>query len=236
MNRPGSAEVSRSDGSAYHASEMKDQARDMKARRATLDDVVVAARDVLDEGGVEALTMANVARKVGFTTMAVYRHVNSRDELVERVVDLVFSDISHHEATEADWLDGVELWMRDVRSHLLAHPWVGQLLGTRDGPSPPWQATVRILLQYLARSGLSPLNQVRGLHWVSRITIGILIQEVGAPITRLRHAVQAKSSKDPMVRDINKLSDDDLFDDVVAQTRAYLSSMLTASADGTTTR
>ena len=85
-------------------------------RTANRDDVLAAARDILDEEGIDALTMANVASRVGFTTMAVYRHVRNRDDLLEGVVDLVLQEIADHADRDADWLRGVEQWMRDVRT------------------------------------------------------------------------------------------------------------------------
>ena len=64
-------------------------------RTATRDDVLTAAREILDEGGIASLTMANVAGRVGFTTMAVYRHVRNREDLLEGVLDLVLREIGH---------------------------------------------------------------------------------------------------------------------------------------------
>ena len=173
-------------------------------RTATRDDVLAAAREILDEEGMGALTMANVAARVGFTTMAVYRHVRNRDDLLEGVLDLVLHEISDHSDPDAPWLDGVERWMRDVRAHLVAHPWAATSLGSRTEMTAAWTATVQVLTAHLARSGLSARSRTRAATWVTRLTVGIVIQEVGAPI-RTRG-----------------VSDDSLFDDVVTQTRAYL--------------
>jgi AcrR family transcriptional regulator len=173
-------------------------------RTATREDVLTAAREILDEEGIGALTMANVASRVGFTTMAVYRHVRSRDDMLEGVLDLVLHEISDDSDPDAPWLEGVDRWMRDVRAHLVAHPWAATSLGSRTEMTAAWTATVEVLTSHLARSGLSTRNRTRAAAWVTRITVGIVIQEVGAPI-RMRG-----------------VTDDSLFDDVVAQTREYL--------------
>ena len=73
--------------------------------------------ELLDEEGIGSLTMANVASRVGFTTMAVYRHVKNRDDLVHGVLELVLHEIADQADPDADWLDGIERWMRDVRAH-----------------------------------------------------------------------------------------------------------------------
>ena len=49
--------------------------------------VVQAAIELADESGLGAVTMAAVAKRCGFTTMSLYRHVASKDELVRRMLD-----------------------------------------------------------------------------------------------------------------------------------------------------
>ena len=48
-----------------------------------------AAIEIADEAGLAAVTMAAVAQRCGFTTMSLYRHVASKDELVRRMLDEV---------------------------------------------------------------------------------------------------------------------------------------------------
>jgi AcrR family transcriptional regulator len=206
-----------------------------RRRTANRDDVLAAARDILDEEGIDALTMANVASRVGFTTMAVYRHVRNRDDLLEGVVDLVLHDIAAHDERDAAWLDGVERWMRDVREHLVAHPWAATRLGTRTGVTPAWGATVGILGAHLVRSPLSPRGQARALAFVTRVTVGIVIEEVGAPLGPERRKGRTAQSTSPGARrsaqqrlmdEFDRVTNDDLFDDVVDQTLDYLRSLV----------
>jgi AcrR family transcriptional regulator len=173
-------------------------------RTATRADVLTAARGILDEEGIGSLTMANVANRVGFTTMAVYRHVRNREDMLEGVLDLVLHEIADNSDPDASWLDGVESWMREVRSHLVAHPWAATMLGTSTTMTAAWTSTVSVLGSHLSRSGLSRRGRARAGVWVARVTMGIVLQEVGAPIRS---------------RDI---TNDAFFDDIVAQTRRYL--------------
>jgi AcrR family transcriptional regulator len=168
---------------------------------------LTAARVILDDVGIGSPTMANVAGRVGFTTMAVYRHVRNREDLLEGVLDLVLHEIADHSDPEASWLDGVERWMRDVRAHLVAHPWAATMLGTRTTITAAWASTIDVLRSHLVRSGLSARGQERAGIWTTRVTMGIVLQEVGAPIRQ------------------RGVTDDSLFDDVVAQTRHYLSEL-----------
>lgn len=44
--------------------------------------IVTAAIELADADGLGAVSMARVATRLGFTTMSLYRHVHSKDELV----------------------------------------------------------------------------------------------------------------------------------------------------------
>ena len=64
-------------------------------RRPRLDRarVVEAARDLLDEQGIEAFSMSRLGERLGVTAMALYRHVADRADLEAAVVDLVLLDL-----------------------------------------------------------------------------------------------------------------------------------------------
>src|SRR5215469_9069686 len=47
------------------------------------DAIVAAAIKVADAKGLEGVSMARVAEELGFTTMSLYRHVASKEELLQ---------------------------------------------------------------------------------------------------------------------------------------------------------
>ena len=49
----------------------------------TVEAIVDAAIELADSGGLEAVSMASVAKRLGFTTMSLYRYVTSKDELLQ---------------------------------------------------------------------------------------------------------------------------------------------------------
>jgi AcrR family transcriptional regulator len=54
-------------------------------RRLTVDAIVEAALEVIDDAGVDNLTTINVARRLGVSQPALYSHVSGLDELREAV-------------------------------------------------------------------------------------------------------------------------------------------------------
>jgi AcrR family transcriptional regulator len=91
------------------------------ARGLNVDRIVDAAIELADEDGLGAVSMARVAKRVGFTTMALYRHVANKEELVWRMLDRVLGPAPEYEIP--DWRTGLERWSQELRAVLLRHPW-----------------------------------------------------------------------------------------------------------------
>src|SRR5215213_10474384 len=114
--------------------------------------VVAAAVEIADEAGLGAVTMAAVAKRCGFTTMSLYRHVASKDELVRRMLDTTLGTAPA--LRSSGWRAGLEQWSRDMLSVLDRHPWgidvpITGMLGTHAQLS--WLDRA---LEALAPSGL----------------------------------------------------------------------------------
>jgi AcrR family transcriptional regulator len=91
----------------------------------SVESIVDAAVRIADAEGLEAVTMARVARELGFTPMSLYRHVTSKDDLVQLMNDAAF-DIpipSPEESAGVPWRQTLAAWTRAVRRHYLRHPW-----------------------------------------------------------------------------------------------------------------
>lgn len=56
-------------------------------RGLSVDRIVDAAVAVADAEGLSSISMARVAKELGFTTMSLYRYVESKDDLIELMVD-----------------------------------------------------------------------------------------------------------------------------------------------------
>ena len=96
--------------------------------------VVEAAVALADELGFDGFSMRNLADRLGVVPMAAYKHVSSKDEMVDGMVDIVFSEIEIPEVG-GDWREQMRRRARSTREALQRHPWaIGLMEGRMPGP------------------------------------------------------------------------------------------------------
>ena len=87
----------------------------------SLDAVVAAAIDVIDADGLSALTMTRVAERLGVTTMAIYRYVPGKTELVDLAVDAALGPPPV--PGEGPWRSEIARWARASLARFEERPW-----------------------------------------------------------------------------------------------------------------
>ena len=103
------------------------------------DRVLEAACALADAGGLEALTMRRLGEELGVGPMALYRHVRNKDDMVDGLVDLVFTEVGLP-PTGVDWRTAMRERAIALRDVLLRHRWAIGLMESRTSPGP---ATLR---------------------------------------------------------------------------------------------
>src|SRR4051794_37403412 len=97
--------------------------------------VLLGAMAVADAGGMSALTIRSLAEHLGVKPMSVYHHVASKSEIIDGIVDLVFSEIALP-SSSGDWRAELRRRSASARRVLGRHPWAIQLLQSRTRPGP----------------------------------------------------------------------------------------------------
>ncbi|MGK5678193.1 GntR family transcriptional regulator [Actinoplanes sp. URMC 104] len=89
------------------------------------DRIVRTAVAFADEHGMAELTMRRLAAELGVATMALYRHVAGRDELVIGMIDVAIGAIRLPRRPPPDWRVALELCAREQWAAFQRHPWLG---------------------------------------------------------------------------------------------------------------
>ena len=88
-----------------------------------------------DEGGLESLSMRKLGQELGVEAMALYYHFANKDEVIDGMVDIVFSEIDLP-GTGTDWRTAMRERAISVRDALLRHRWAIGLMESRASPGP----------------------------------------------------------------------------------------------------
>lgn len=88
----------------------------------SVERIVDAAVAVAEADGLAAVSMHRVATELGASTMSLYRHVASKEELLELMVDAAHGPPLPVPLDEG-WRPALATWARNMHATYLAHPW-----------------------------------------------------------------------------------------------------------------
>lgn len=123
--------------------------------------IAEAAIELADAEGLVAVSMARVAERLGYTTMALYRHVSGKDELLALMAEAAFEPALRQMPEESAWRPGLEQWAHAVLQPYLASPWLTEINPTGLN-SPVQLAAMDHGLRLLSSTGL-PLPEQLGV-------------------------------------------------------------------------
>jgi AcrR family transcriptional regulator len=94
-----------------------------------------AAVALADEAGLEAFSMRRLAQELGVVPMALYKHVANKEELLDGMVDIVFSEIELPPGG-LDWKSAMRRRAVSTREALKHHGWaIGMMESRHPGPA-----------------------------------------------------------------------------------------------------
>jgi AcrR family transcriptional regulator len=141
--------------------------------------IAAAGVSVADAEGLPAVSMRRVAAELGFTTMALYRYVANKEELLMLVFDIAYGPPPVALAESGDWRDRLTAWAEANRDVILAHPWVLQIQ-FREPPLAPHQiAWMEVGLDALAATPLNEQEKLSSMLLVDVYVRGQLQLSVG---------------------------------------------------------
>jgi AcrR family transcriptional regulator len=86
--------------------------------------ITAAAVELADAGGLAAVSMRQVAQRLGTGPASLYRYVAGRDDLVDLMADTVSREIDLTAAPSGDWVGDLVLLAVQAKGVHLRHPWL----------------------------------------------------------------------------------------------------------------
>ncbi len=128
-----------------------------------------------DADGIEGLSMRQLAQELGVVPMALYKHVANKDELLDAMVDIVFSEIEPP-PIDRDWRSAMRGRALSVRAALNRHPWAIGLMETRS-PGPANLRNHNAVMGCLREAGFSFEAAIHAYSVQDAYIYGFALQE-----------------------------------------------------------
>jgi AcrR family transcriptional regulator len=157
--------------------------------------VLRGAVAVADAAGIGALTMRSLANELGVKPMSLYYHVANKDEILDGIVDHVFSEIELPRA-DGEWRSEIRRRATSARRVLRCHPWAIGLMESRPTPGP---ATLRhhdVIIGTLRGAGFTVAMTAHAYALLDAYVYGFALQEAALPF---RGPDEAAGVAEPMM-------------------------------------
>ena len=141
------------------------------------DRILAAGLELADADGVEALTMRRLGERLGFEAMSLYRHVASKDDLLDGMLDLVLAEWRLPDG-EGDWAETIRTSAHSVHDGLRRHRWAARLLMTGTHLRPARLRYMDSLLRTLAAAGFDAETTYHVYHLLDGYIFGFTLWEI----------------------------------------------------------
>lgn len=155
--------------------------------------VLRAAVALADTGGLESLTMRRLGAELGVEAMSLYHHVANKSDLLDGMVDEVFTEIDLPTG-DADWQTGLRRRAVSAREVLRRHRWAIGLLESRTAPGPATLRHHEAVLGALRGAGFSVALAAHAYALLDSFIYGFAVQEASLPFSTAEEAAQVAES------------------------------------------
>src|SRR5215216_2082208 len=140
------------------------------------DRILQAALELVDEAGMESLTMRKLGEALGFEAMSLYNHVANKNDVLDGILDLVLAE-SEPPSSAGGWDAAVRTSAISVHDALRRHPWACALLMSPGRVRPARLRYMDSLLGRLREAGFSAETTYHAYHVLDGHIFGFSLWE-----------------------------------------------------------
>jgi AcrR family transcriptional regulator len=141
------------------------------------DEIIDAALAILDEKGLDAVSMRSVSSRLGVSPVPLYNRIGNKEALLDAVAKRLLADLAPPSDAGEPWHDYAERWTHALRERLRRAPDSRLVLRTRR-----WAFTdaSRPLIDAMRAAGFDTDESVRACRMLMWATVGFVAIESGA--------------------------------------------------------
>lgn len=151
-----------------------------------IDRIVDTALQLIDEVGVQALTLRMLAEALDSGTATLYRHLRGKDELLVLVADRILADVHvpSEQVDDLSWREAATVVAHSFYESLRRHPHALPLLATQVHVGPNGLRVKERLIRLLLSHGFTASLAARTYTVLGHYVIGLAIQQHGPGASR----------------------------------------------------
>ncbi|MDQ0324242.1 AcrR family transcriptional regulator [Rhodopseudomonas julia] len=152
------------------------------------DRIVRAALALADAEGLAAVSLRKIAALLGSSPMRLYGYIDTKEELLDLLVDAVYGEMIAEGPLEGGWQDALRTMAHRTREAVHRHAWLTELLSGRPHQGPNAMVYNEASLAALSsQRGFEDIAvTLQTLKTVNAYVVGALQDEASE-----RHAIQA---------------------------------------------
>lgn len=191
----------------------------------TTEVVVDAALELIEKDGIDSLSIRLLADHLGVGRMALYRHIDNKEELLHLVVNRVAEkQLLNAVSPELSWQEELRSNARLIRQQLRRYPGLAHLLLKSEAVGTANRCYAEQLLSIFARAGFTPDDiAVCYLTYVDTV-VGRVYRETSgdfASKSRMRLFIESEDPERPtpilseLARQLEAAEPDSLFENML---------------------
>jgi TetR/AcrR family tetracycline transcriptional repressor len=168
--------------------------------RRTLDraQIVDAALALLNEVGLDGLSMRSLAERLGVKAASLYRHVRDKQELLVHLSDKITGELPPLDP-RARWTEQLMSMARAHRNILTSHRDAPRLFASTAPLGPKRLRSIEVVLAILKHAGLADVDAARSAHHFNNF-----VTEFAADEARFESAAEALGGKKKLAQQSRK--------------------------------
>lgn len=151
----------------------------MPARPLSYETVVSEAEQLIAEEGFDALTMRSLAARCGVTAMSLYRHVQTKEDLLVVLANRLLDDLEVPDSAGLDWRAQIAGVFGALQRMWLEHPEFAQIIAAQPVDGKVAYRWMERVFGALRSAGLSDRQVVDAYDTLASYTTGFNQQHTG---------------------------------------------------------
>lgn len=137
--------------------------------------VLDACMELLESGGVDAVTIRGLAAKLGVAATAIYWHVGNKQDLLDGLTDRVIDRLGGVSVRGRDPSSRITSIARALRETLLERPDLVALVHRRGRTAELFQPARRVLVRELTEAGVEGADAALAIQAVLNLVVGSVL-------------------------------------------------------------